>query len=232
MGHVLAQEPWEVVCFPAIAEEDEAQIVETVWGAKTLTRHQGEALHPAREPLPMLEHLRQMIGEYNFAGQYQQAPTPLGGGMVKRGWFRHYTASELPRDFDRMPQRDQGTASYCIRLLLKWGVRLFIKMDPPRGKIALSTFRWTRAGALIAVIALIPALYNWLSLPRAVTAGQGNSAKAQPHTARPMSVDVIGVVPSTTQPSEPKTINDVAGTSAIKQSPRTSGGLLTLGVGN
>jgi len=23
------------------------------------------------------------IGEYNFAGQYQQAPAPQGGGMVK-----------------------------------------------------------------------------------------------------------------------------------------------------
>jgi len=63
VGHVLAQEDWEVVRFPAIAEDDEAQIVDTVWGPKLLTRHQGEALHPAREPLSMLEHLRQMIGE-------------------------------------------------------------------------------------------------------------------------------------------------------------------------
>jgi hypothetical protein len=28
-------------------------------------------------------------GEYNFAGQYQQAPVPLGGGLVKAAWFRH-----------------------------------------------------------------------------------------------------------------------------------------------
>jgi hypothetical protein len=62
-GHVLAQEAWEVVRFPAIAEDDERQIADTVWGPKLLTRHQGEALHPAREPLPMLEHLRHLIGE-------------------------------------------------------------------------------------------------------------------------------------------------------------------------
>jgi hypothetical protein len=27
----------------------------------------------------MLEQIRRSIGEYNFAGQYQQAPAPLGG---------------------------------------------------------------------------------------------------------------------------------------------------------
>ena len=95
VGHVLAQEDWEVVRLPAIAEDDETQIVDTVWGAKLLTRHQDEALHPAREPLPMLEHLRHMIGEYNFAGQYQQMPTPLGGGLVKAAWHLPDTAPWL-----------------------------------------------------------------------------------------------------------------------------------------
>ena len=83
-GHVIAQEDWEIVRFPAIAQDDEKQLVETVWGPKLLTRRQGEALHPAREPLSMLEHLRQMIGEYNFAGQYQQALTPLAYATTLR----------------------------------------------------------------------------------------------------------------------------------------------------
>jgi predicted phage terminase large subunit-like protein len=104
VGHVLAQEDWEVVRFPAIAEEDEAQLLDTVWGRKRVTRRQGEPLHPGREGTQTLERIRRMIGEYNFAGQYQQMPAPLGGGLVKRGWFRHYTANELPRDFDRIVQ--------------------------------------------------------------------------------------------------------------------------------
>jgi hypothetical protein len=29
---------------------------------------------------------RQTQGEYNFAGQYQQAPAPLGAGLVKQSW--------------------------------------------------------------------------------------------------------------------------------------------------
>ena len=78
VGHVLGQEPWEVVCFPAIAEADEVHEIETVWGPQRLIRRQGEALHPARESLATLAHIRRTIGEYNFAGQYQQSPGTVG----------------------------------------------------------------------------------------------------------------------------------------------------------
>src|ERR1700732_5142381 len=76
VGHVLAQEPWEVVRFPAIAEEDEVHQIETIWGPRTSPRGQGKALHPEREPLDTLDQIRHTIGEYNFAGQYQQSPCP------------------------------------------------------------------------------------------------------------------------------------------------------------
>jgi hypothetical protein len=29
-------------------------------------------------------------GEYDFAGQYQQAPSPQGGGMIKMVWSKSY----------------------------------------------------------------------------------------------------------------------------------------------
>jgi len=126
VGHVLAQESWEVVCFPAIAEDDERQIVDTVWGPKLLTRHQGEALHPAREPVPMLDHLRHTIGEYNFAGQYQQMPTPLGGGLVKAAWFKHYAASALPPQFERIVQSwdtaNKATELSDFSVCTTWGI--------------------------------------------------------------------------------------------------------------
>src|SRR5947208_14981744 len=62
VGHVLGQEPWEVVCFPALAEAEEVHEIETIWGPQRFTRRQGEALHPARESLPTLEHIRRTIG--------------------------------------------------------------------------------------------------------------------------------------------------------------------------
>ena len=64
----------------------------------------GEALHPAREPLATLEEIRRNIGEYVFVGQYQQAPAPREGGMVKRGWFQHYGMSERPESFEMVLQ--------------------------------------------------------------------------------------------------------------------------------
>jgi len=83
-------------------------------------------LHPAREPLPMLEHLRHMIGEYNFAGQYQQAPTPLGGGLVKAAWFKHYAASTLPQSFDRVVQSwdtaNKATELSDFSVCTTWGI--------------------------------------------------------------------------------------------------------------
>ena len=68
VGHVLEQEPWEVLRFPAIAEEDEVHQIETIWGTRCFTRRRGEALHPEREPLDTLERICRTLGEYGYEG--------------------------------------------------------------------------------------------------------------------------------------------------------------------
>jgi hypothetical protein len=79
-------------------------------GQSSFTRRRGEALHPERQPLATLERIRRVpgfipgIGEYNFTGQYQQAPSPQGGGMVKAAWFPTYGANERPEKVDRVVQ--------------------------------------------------------------------------------------------------------------------------------
>src|SRR5215471_11010556 len=104
VGHVLGQEEWDIIRFPAIAEADEVHEIETFLGPQCFTRRQGEALHPEREPLDTLDRIRRTTGEYNFAGQYQQAPAPLGGGLVKAEWFKRYRENERPERFDRIVQ--------------------------------------------------------------------------------------------------------------------------------
>ena len=126
-GHVQAQEVWEVVRYPAIAEEDETHLIETPLETRRVTRSRGEALHPEREPLDMLEQIRRTIGEYNFAGQYQQAPSPQGGGMVKSAWFKSYVANERPAEFDRIVQ-SWDTANKASELsdfsvCTSWGIK-------------------------------------------------------------------------------------------------------------
>ena len=38
--------------------------IETILGPRRFTRRQGEALHPDREPLEVLDRIRRTIGEY------------------------------------------------------------------------------------------------------------------------------------------------------------------------
>ena len=126
-GHVLAQEDWEVVRLPAVTDDDEVHRVETVFGRQSFGRKAGEVLHPEREPQEMLAQLRRTLGEYNFSGQYQQAPTPLGGGMIKAAWFKSYAANERPDEFDHIVQ-SWDTANKASELsdfsvCTSWGVK-------------------------------------------------------------------------------------------------------------
>src|SRR6201987_129402 len=127
IGHVLAQEGWEVLSFPAIAEADELHRIETIWGAQCFRRRHGEALHPDREPLETLDRIRRTIGEYNFAGQYQQSPAPLGGGLVKVKWFKRYRENERPDRFDRIVQSwdtaNKATELSDFSVCTTWGVK-------------------------------------------------------------------------------------------------------------
>src|SRR5207249_10196295 len=96
-------------------------------GAAALHPAAGEALHPAREPLATLEHIRRTIGEYNFAGQYQQSPAPLGGGMVKEAWFKRYSENERPESFERVVQSwdtaNKATELSDFSVCTTWGIR-------------------------------------------------------------------------------------------------------------
>ena len=50
-------------------------------------KEDGELLFPERFPAEQVTDLRKQLGEYAFAGQFQQRPAPREGGMFKRHWF-------------------------------------------------------------------------------------------------------------------------------------------------
>jgi len=127
VGHVLGKEPWTVIRFPAIAEEDETHLIPTPYGTRQFRRRAGEALHQEREPLETLYRIRETLGEYNFAGQYQQAPAPLGGGLVKADWFKTYSDLTPPVKFETTFQswdtanKPTDLADYSV--CTTWGVK-------------------------------------------------------------------------------------------------------------
>jgi predicted phage terminase large subunit-like protein len=141
VGHVLDQEPWEVVSLPAIAEEDESHLIESPLGIRWFRRKAGEVLHPEREDLQTLARIRETMGEYNFSSQYQQNPVPLGGNMVKVTWLRYYDPSDLPERFDLVLQswdtanKSNELSDYSV--CTTWGVyrRHFYLLDVCRQRL-------------------------------------------------------------------------------------------------
>ena len=105
----------------------EIHVIPTPYGTRRFERRAGEALHPEREPLELLNHIREAQGEYNFAGQYQQAPAPLGGGLVKTEWFKRYAAADLPQKFEMIFQSwdtaNKPTELSDYSVCTTWGVK-------------------------------------------------------------------------------------------------------------
>lgn len=69
-------ETWEHVCLPALDEVNDTPL----W--------------PAKHTFEMLQEMK-AANSYVFSGQYQQRPSPLGGGILKGQWFRRYAV--MPR---------------------------------------------------------------------------------------------------------------------------------------
>jgi predicted phage terminase large subunit-like protein len=127
VGHVLEQENWDVLKLPAIAERDEEYEIETLGSKRRFTRRAAEPLHAVREPRSVLDVIRRSLGEFNFACQYQQAPIPLSGGLVKRDWLRTYGPDELPERFDQIVQSwdtaNKPTEFSDFSVCTTWGIK-------------------------------------------------------------------------------------------------------------
>jgi predicted phage terminase large subunit-like protein len=85
----LLQDPgrWTVLSLPVIAEQEERI---AVGDNRYHVRQVGDLLHPERESLRVIEEIRAQLGTGLFSAQYQQAPVPPGGAMIKTAWVRRY----------------------------------------------------------------------------------------------------------------------------------------------
>jgi predicted phage terminase large subunit-like protein len=104
VGHLLELNKWDILRFPAVAEEDETYVAETEFGQIRFERKAGEVLDQQRETFETLQQLRQQMGDYAFQSQYQQNPIPVGGAIVKTDWLRYCTPEELPSRFSTIIQ--------------------------------------------------------------------------------------------------------------------------------
>jgi predicted phage terminase large subunit-like protein len=76
-----------VLNLPAIATKTDSY---DLGGGHTYTRLQDELLHPTHESVDTLIELKREMGPIAFSAQYQQAPIPPGGTIIKRKWLTTY----------------------------------------------------------------------------------------------------------------------------------------------
>jgi len=50
----------------------------------------GELMFPERFPRHVVEAMKEDLGSYGTAGQLQQRPSPLGGGIIKKHWWKEW----------------------------------------------------------------------------------------------------------------------------------------------
>ena len=84
------------------AEAETATTIVFPRSGRTVERAVGDVLWPAREGPEELERQKIALGSYAYAGQYQQSPTPRGGGLFKRDWWQFY--QELPAECSEFAQ--------------------------------------------------------------------------------------------------------------------------------
>jgi predicted phage terminase large subunit-like protein len=77
---------YEQLMLPMRYEPSRSKV--TCIGFKDPRTEAGELLDPKRYPESVVQKLEDTLGPYHTAGQLQQRPSPAGGGLIKRSWFR------------------------------------------------------------------------------------------------------------------------------------------------
>lgn len=124
-GHRLKQGGWEHVCIPAEYDGIRRSTSVFVEGYDPRTNI-GSLICPERFGPAEIALLKRSLGEYGTAGQLQQQPAPVGGGILKTKHFQFWPQGrELPamdlvvQSYDTaFEEKEQNDPSACT----VWGV--------------------------------------------------------------------------------------------------------------
>jgi predicted phage terminase large subunit-like protein len=137
VGYLLDNDAgFEVLSLPAVAQ---STTTHDLGGGRTHVREKGDLLHPTHEPVEVLREIKKNMGAMLFSAQYQQAPEPAGGKIIKRKMLRYYSELErLPTDrivlsWDiALSEQEAGDYSACVVLLNRSD--LYYVLEVVRGK--------------------------------------------------------------------------------------------------
>ena len=137
VGYLLDNDAgFEVLSLPAVAQ---STTTHDLGGGRTHVREKGDLLHPTHEPAEVLREIKKNMGAMLFSAQYQQAPEPAGGKIIKRKMLQYYSKLEpLPTDrivlsWDiALSEQEAGDYSACVVLLNRGD--LYYVLEVVRGK--------------------------------------------------------------------------------------------------
>ena len=128
-GYILkndTQEEWMCLVLPneyEIKERSNTILNGKIW--QDPRTKEGELLSPLRIGDVETKKYQKELGSYGYAGQFQQRPSPIGGGHIKKEWFKKWIMPNQPK-FDFIIQSwdtafsDKPNAAYSA--CTTWGV--------------------------------------------------------------------------------------------------------------
>jgi len=75
-------------------EFDSGRRCSTSIGFEDPREEEGELLFPERFPVEVVQRDKKILGPYQYAGQFQQSPSPAGGGIIRRDWWQLWDDAE------------------------------------------------------------------------------------------------------------------------------------------
>jgi predicted phage terminase large subunit-like protein len=143
VGYLQEQGGFEVLNLPAIATKTDTYDLGL---GRTYTRLQAELLHAAHESVDTLIELKREMGPIAFSAQYQQAPIPPGGTIIKRKWLKTYEELRW-RQGDRivmswdiaLSEMETGDYAACVVLLIR--EEMFFVLEVVRGRFPFEALK-------------------------------------------------------------------------------------------
>lgn len=101
-GHVSKDGDWEILCLPMEYEGENR--CNTSLGFVDPRTKVGELLQPSRFSAQWVQKAKVRLGTYGTAGQLQQRPAPVGGGIIDIEWFKRYRVLPSKEDWIEVVQ--------------------------------------------------------------------------------------------------------------------------------
>jgi len=149
-GHVLAEGDYDHLCLPM--EFEKQNRCNTILEFSDPRQQEGELLWSDRFEELAVKRLKKSLGTYGSAGQLQQRPAPMEGGIINIDWFKCFAYPPHPKETKRVfqawdtaskPNEVTNAPWVCITFAETKDGRIYILdvfrkwMNYPKGKRAV-----------------------------------------------------------------------------------------------